>query len=384
MKKGDFNSNSLGELVPVIGSSSLVSHAFIPRNLPPDWSWPPDLWPLLADAESEIARLDGTGKALADPELLLTPLQEREALKSSSLEGTYTDPQGQMLFKLAPEEPTSPSDPKNAYREVFNYARALRLGETLLERLPLSEKLIRELHSTLMDGVRGQNRRPGEIRNSQVHIGRPPRFVPPPADKVPDLLHNLGEYLNQQEPNDLRPLVRAFVAHYQFEAIHPFLDGNGRVGRLLLALTIKEWEGLSKQWLYMSAFFDANKDDYIRYLYEVSKDGNWRGWLTFCLRGVVEQAKDAIYRCEALLELQKDFRRRIQSIRGSNRLGAIVDKLFTNSVLQIPRVAEAFDVTYHTARRDVEKLVKLDVLAETEQEGVRTFLSPEILRITYE
>ena len=114
----------------------------------------------------------------------------------------------------------------------------------------------------------------------------------------------------------------------------------------------------------------------------MSKDGNWRGWLSFCLRGVVEQAKDAIYRCEALLELQKDFRRRIQSIRGSNRLGAIVDKLFTNSVLQISRVAEAFDVTYHTARRDVEKLVKLDILAETERGGVRTFLSPEILRIS--
>lgn len=248
----------------------------------------------------------------------------------------------------------------------------------------MSEKLIRELHSTLMDGLRGQNRRPGEIRNSQVHIGRPPRLVPPPAEKVPDLLHNLGEYLNQREPNGLRPLVRAFVAHYQFEAIHPFLDGNGRVGRLLLALTIKEWEGLSKQWLYMSAFFDANKDDYIRYLYEVSEDGNWHGWLLFCLPGVVEQAQDAIYRCEALLELQKDFRRRIQSIRGSNRLGAIVDKLFSNSVLQIPRVAEAFDVIYHTARRDVEKLVKLDILAETELGGVRTFLSPEILRITYE
>ena len=384
MKLSDFNDNSLGEIVPIVAASPLVTHAFVPRPLPTDFSWPLDLWPLLSDAENELARLDGTGKALTDPELLLTPLQEREALKSSSLEGTYTDPQGQMLFKLSPEEPTSESDPKNAYREVFNYARALRQGESLLDELPLSEKLIRRLHFTLMDGVRGQNKRPGEIRNRQVHIGNPPRFVPPPADQIPGLLHNLGHYLNLEEPAGLRPLARAFIAHYQFETIHPFLDGNGRVGRLLLALSIKEWEGLAKQWLYMSAFFDANKDDYISHLYRVSTHGDWRGWLEFCLRGVIEQAKDAIRRCEALLELQVNFRQRIQSIKGSNRLGAIVDQLFSNSVLQIPRVAEAFDVTYHTARRDVEKLVKLEILSETELGGVRTFLAPEILRITYD
>lgn len=386
MNSEDFGPDSPGELIPVTAGSSVVDEAFVPAPLPPDFEWPVELWPLLADAEAELARLDGTGKPLANPELLLTPLQEREALKSSSLEGTYTDPEGQMLFKLDPKEPTSPSDPANAYREVFNYSQALRQGEGLLDRLPLSNRLIRELHATLMGGVRGQNKRPGEFRQSQVHVGHPPRFVPPPADKIQPCLKNLEEYMNPPKdgPDGLRPLVRAFVAHYQFETIHPFLDGNGRVGRLLLSLSIKEWCELSNQWLYMSAYFDANKDEYIRRLYEISTVGAWQQWLEFCLEGIVVQARDAIVRCESLLDLQADFRERIQTIRASNRLGAIVDQLFENPVVRIAPLAKAHDVTYPTAKSDAEKLEGLGILTELDNADVRTFYAPAILRTIYE
>lgn len=379
----DFDENSPGEFVPVISGSELVSQAFVPDPLPPDFEWPLDLWPLLSDAESELARLDGTGKLLADPELLLTPLREREALKSSSLEGTYTDPEGQMLFKLDPKAPKSVSDPANAYREVFNYARALRLGEQLRADLPFSTRLIKQLHATLMETVRGQNKRPGELRQGQVHIGQPPRFVPPPAERVPDCLHNLEVYLNEEKPT-LRPLVRAFIAHYQFETIHPFMDGNGRVGRLLLSLTVKEWCELSNQWLYMSAYFDSHKDLYIQHLYDVSAKGDWTSWLEFCLRGVVEQAGDSIRRCEALLDLQKEYRQKVQSIRGSSRLGAIVDLLFSNPAVQISPLADMCEVSYNTAKSDVEKLEGLGILSMTEINNVKTFYSPDILRITYE
>lgn len=371
--------------MPIISTSELVDRAFVPDPLPPDLTWPEELWPPLVDAERELARLDGTGTLLTDPELLLVPLREREAAKSSSLEGTYTDPEGQMLFKLDPREPSSEADPVNAYREVFNYAKALKEGEQLRVDLPLSTRLIQQLHSTLMEAVRGRNKRPGQLREGPVHIGRPPRFVPPPPEQVPDLLHNLEQYLNRDEPDQmLRPLVRAFIAHYQFEAIHPFLDGNGRVGRLLLSLTIKEWCELTNQWLYMSAFFDSHKDEYIRRLYNVSAKGDWEGWIEFCLRGVVVQARDTIQRCEALIKLQERFRRKIQSIRASSRLGAIVDLLFTHPAVQIPVLADHCDVSYNTAKSDVEKLQRLDILSETKINGVRTFYSPDILRITYE
>ena len=383
MQLSDFDDNSPGEIVSVISSSPLVTHAFVPDALPPKFEWPAELWPLLSDAESELARLDGTGKLLVEPELLLTPLREREALKSSSLEGTYTDPEGQMLFKLEPKEPKSESDPANAYREVFNYGRALRLGEELRSELPLSTRLIRRLHETLMEAVRGQNKRPGQLRESQVHIGQPPRFVPPPAEHVSDCLHDLELYLNESNPT-LRPLVRSFVAHYQFEAIHPFLDGNGRVGRLLLSLTIKEWCDLSNQWLYMSAYFDRHKDQYIQHLYDVSSKGNWRGWLEFCLHGVVEQARDSIQRCESLLDLQKEFRARIQSIQASSRLGAIVDMIFSNPAIQISPLSDRFEVSYNTAKSDVEKLENLGILEMTRVNNIKTYYCPQILRITYD
>ena len=198
-------------------------------------------------------------------------------------------------------------------------------------------------------------------------------------------MHDLEQYLNlEPQKQTLRPLVRAFIAHYQFETIHPFLDGNGRVGRLLLSLTIKEWCDLSEQWLYMSAFFDSHKDDYIRRLYDVSANGDWRGWLEFCLHGVVEQAQDAVRRCEALLDLQKKFREKVQSIRGSSRLGAIVDLLFSNPALQISPLADICDVSYNTAKSDVEKLQQLDILSETKINNIKTFYCPDILRITYE
>lgn len=386
MQVSDFDEESPGELVPVFSVSEHVDRGFVPDSLPPDFEWPDELWPLLADAERELARLDGTGTLLANPELLLRPLREREAVKSSSLEGTYTDPEGQMLFNLEPTEPESTSDPANDYREVFNYVEALRLGERLLGDLPLSTRLIQKLHSTLMNGVRGQNKRPGEFRQKMVHLGSPgapPRFVPPPSDQVADCLHELEQYLHS--PSDsFRPLVRAFIVHYQFETIHPFLDGNGRVGRLLLSLTIKEWCELSNQWLYMSAFFDAHKDEYINRLYAVSADADWRGWLEFCLRGVVEQATDMARRCESLLELQKDYHDKIQSTGGSSRLGAIVDLLFSQSVVQISPLAEIFDVSYNTAKSDIETLLSLDVVAETSHRGVRTFYAPAVLEIIFE
>lgn len=366
--------------MPVSGMRG-VTHAFVPANLPPEWEWPGRLWPLLVSAREDLARLDGTGKNLTNPELVLRPLQNREAQKSSSLEGTYTDPEQQMLFALEPVDPSSPTDPMNARREVFNYSQALRLRRSR-DDLPLSLRLIRELHRVLMDRVRGSDRQPGEFRRLQNQVGRPARYVPPPANLVPPLLDDFERYLHARDGLD--PLVRAFVAHYQFEAIHPFMDGNGRVGRLLLALCIAEWCGLSNQWLYMSAYFDRNRDEYIDRLFEVSTSAAWGEWIEFCLRGVIEQARDTTSRYERLIELNRAFHARVNDSGGSVRLSRLVDELFLSPVLQVTTARDLLEVTYPTARSDLRKLAELDVVRELKETKQIAYWCPSIFDVIYQ
>src|ERR1700689_1564301 len=168
-----------------------LKHAFVPDPLPPKWAWPESLWKPLIEARKSLSSLDGTGKHLPNPEILLHPLQSREAQLSSQLEGTYTDPQQQVLFEADPQYPTSKSDPNNAFQEVYNYRRALRLKLDGQIDLPLSLRLVKELHAVLMFGVRGSNQRPGEFREIQNQIGFPARFVPPPPTELPRALDAL-------------------------------------------------------------------------------------------------------------------------------------------------------------------------------------------------
>ena len=283
-----FSDKKTGQITPISGALGLT-HAFVPNPLPAEWEWPERLWPLLLEAHTALAKLEGIGKYLPNPRLVIRPLQNREAQLSSKLEGTITDPQQQALFQVEPKYPTSKNDPANAYREVFNYARALRLQLESEEELPLSLRLIRQLHGVLTDGVRGAEQNPGQFRRVQNQIGSPASYVPPPIHYLNGCLDAFEKYLHAE--HRFNSLVEAFMVHYQFEAIHPFGDGNGRVGRLLLALTIAEWCGLSNQWLYMSAYFERNKDLYNNLMLRVSTHGNWESWIEFCLKGVVEEAR---------------------------------------------------------------------------------------------
>ncbi len=215
----------------------------------------------------------------------------------------------------------------------------------------------------------------------QNQVGRPARYVPPPATELPRLLDEFEKYLHADKARD--PLVEAFLVHYQFEAIHPFMDGNGRVGRLLLALTIAEWCGLSNQWLYMSDYFDRNKDEYIDRMFAVSAAGGWTGWVEFCLRGVVQQARDALSRCEQLIELNRRFHDEINSIGGSVRLSKIVDELFISPVVVVSRTAELVNVTYPTARSDLRKLASVGILREIPGAVQISYVCSPILDITY-
>lgn len=383
MDLSQFTDASPGELIPVQGIRG-GTHAFLPDFLPPQWEWPIELWPTLLNAHRELARLDGIGSHLPDPNLLLRPLQNRESERSSRLEGTFTNPQQQMLFELEPYLPQSMEDPANAYREVANYARALRLGLQMLEdERPFSQWMMRELHRTLLDGVRGSDSHPGTFRQVQVQIGRPPRFIPPPPFYLAERLDNLEQTARHSE-RMYDPLVDAFVLHYQFEAIHPFEDGNGRVGRLLLALMITKWCGLTNQWLYMSAYFDANKDEYLERLFRVSAHNEWQGWIHFCLSGVTEQAIDTAHRCERLVQLSASYKERVNTLGGSWRLQSIVESLFITPVLQISALASQYSVTYPTARADVDKLLSVGVLQEIPDSSPKAYFAPEILSITYE
>ena len=378
-----FTEHSPGQIIEISGLPG-ITHAFVPNPLPPEWDWPDRLWPLLMKAREELARLDGVGKHLPNPQLLLTPMQNREAQRSSSLEGTFATPEQLALFEMAPTDSTLEHDVLDAAREVSNYGRALRFRAETQEKLPVSLRLIRALHQILLEGVRGSKATPGEFRRGQVQVGSNARYVPPPANVLPGCLDRFEKYLHQ--PKKLDPLVEAFLAHYHFEAIHPFVDGNGRVGRLLLAITTQDWCGLSGQWLYMSAYFDTHKDEYIDRLFCVSTQADWEGWVEFCLKGVVEQSIDTQQRCSQLLDLRASYKQRLTEAKSPARLSLLMDGLFINPVATASAVMQAYHVSHPTARADLGTLVELGILKEVQlkQRRQKGYFCPDIFRITYE
>jgi Fic family protein len=377
MDRSRFAASATGRLVGVtIGGQDW---AFIPRPLPRTWDIPIGLWPLLASAREELARLDGVGRIFPHPDLLLRPLQRREAIRSSSLEGTYASAEELLLFELDPEERSGPADRVNDWLEVHNYASAVRLGTDLLTTLPLSLRLIREMHAKLLTGVRGRDRAPGEFRRTQVHIGGDRRYVPPPPNELLPCLDDFEKFLNEAEEID--PLIRTYIAHYQFEAIHPFIDGNGRVGRALLALCAYKWCGLSRPWLYVSPYFDRHKDEYIDSLFAVSTDGAWNRWLELCLRATIDACRDAVSRCDQLARLREDYHARADGMSG--RMHALVEGLFSNPMVRVTEAASRLHVSYPTAKTDIAKLVEVGILSELDQTYPKAFFSRAVFNAAY-
>jgi cell filamentation protein, protein adenylyltransferase len=375
-----FGPNSPGNLIRI--SAPGPDWAFIPGPLPKNWRPTPELVPLLVDARQCLARLDGAARYLPANTYLLRPLQQREALRSSALEGTFATAEQLLLYGLEPKNPTSSSDPANAWREVFNYDSALQRAEELLRHLPIASRVMRELHLRLLDGVRGADRTPGVFRKRQVHIGSDRRFVPPPHDHVENCIAELERYIN--EPDSTDPLVRAFMAHYQFEAIHPFLDGNGRVGRLLLAVMIHRACSLQAPWLYLSPYFDKHKDEYIDRLFKVSTLGDWNSWIALCLRGTIEESRSALMRIDSLIRLKDKYEKQLAKARSSARLQQIVVHLVSSPVTTISALAKQFDITFPTAQADVRRLLKLRIL---KQMPARTkpmsFIAHEFFKASY-
>ncbi len=355
-------------------------HAFFPDPLPPDWLFPAKLWPLLSDAKHQMGLLEGLGRTIPNPAILLRPLVRREAIQSSALEGTFASAKELLLFELEPKTPQSETDPVNDHLEVSNYRKALQYGSE--SQLPLCWRLVRELHEILLSNVRGRDRTPGQFRKIQVGIGGA-RFIPPPPDKIEEPLAQLEKYMNKSEPA-YEPLVEAFLVHYQFEAIHPFIDGNGRVGRLLLSLMIQRTCGFSKPWLYLSGFFEANRDAYIQLLFDISAKGNWTGWLEFCIQGTLTQARETITRCERILRLRDSYMNQLAEIDGSTRLNTIIDSIFDSPFIQITELARRLNIHYQTAQADLEKLRDAKILVDLPNLRPKTYYAPEVYRVAYE
>jgi Fic family protein len=374
MDRTRFTPSSPGKVLRIEGGKDW---AFVPNDPPIGWTLPSGLISLYGDARDALGTLNGIGQLLPNPHLLLQPLQRREAISSSSIEGTYVTPEQLLLYELDPEAPRKPGDRVQDWREVANYENALIQGCKMLNSVPICNRVVKRVHSVLMTGVDGSFC-PGEFRGWQVHIGSSRRFTPAPPERVESLMSSLERYLNNDRVD---PLIRAFIGHYQFEAIHPFVDGNGRVGRSMLALSLYRWFSHAMPWLYMSAFFERFKDEYIQNLFKVSSEGAWEPWVEFCLRGTIEQAGDSIRRCSELRTLQAEYKGMLPS--PTPRSHAILDGLFALPFVTIPSLADELNVSYPTAQKDVTKLLEAGILKESPSSFPRHFYAPEILRIAY-
>ena len=350
----------LGRLVSIYGGNE---KAFIPEPLPREWSPPSHLAKLWVGAREVIGELRGTGRSLPDHALLLRPLRQREALRSSSLEGTYATPAELLAYEMDPRDPLSPKDPANAWREVFNYQRALEFGHKLVEDgYPFSEWLIRQLHEQLLIGVRGEDKDPGRIRQTQVHIGIDHRFTPTSPEHIPSLMGQLERDI--QATTTIDPLIKAFMVHYQFETIHPFRDGNGRVGRLLLALMIYKECGFDLPWLYLSEYFERYRDEYIDGLFKVSAESDWDRWIGFCLNATISTGRDTIERLRGLINIKQSYEERIKLHSGRDRLVYILPRLLSSPIIRYSDLMAELKVSYPTARADMEALVDMGIVAE--------------------
>jgi Fic family protein len=353
----------------IVGGEEIA--AFIPHGLPP--ADPPleldaRANELLRAAMHALSRLELAGEMVPSVEWFIYAFVRKEAVISSQIEGTQAT-----LVDLLNYEAGARPEPASAIdvQEVCNYLEALTFARKQLSRkdgLPLSVRLLNETHHRLMKGVRGTEKQPGEIRRSQNWIGgtRPGNavYVPPPPHEVPRLLGELEKYLHAEDP--LPPLVRAGLAHVQFETIHPYLDGNGRLGRLLVTLLLEEWKLLFQPLLYLSLFFKRRREDYYRALNHVRTDGDWEGWIAFFLEGVATIAEEAVQSARELFALVSRDRGRVMT---ASKASVVASRLFEelprHPVVTIVGAVKLLETTKPTAAKAIALLEEVGVLTET-------------------
>lgn len=371
MNPEEFHDPSAGTIVQALGGYA----AFVPAPLPPELVYDTGLVLQLSRSDAALSELSGLGRQIPNPHLLISPYMRREAVLSSRIEGTRASLSDLLLDEI--EDGASPAD----VQEVRNYVEALEYGLGRLKELPLSLRLVRELHERLMRGVRGERATPGEFRRSQNWIGpagsspATAPYVPPPPEYLLGCLSDWELFLHDRQR--FPELIQCALMHEQFEAIHPFLDGNGRVGRLLITLFLIERGRLSQPLLYLSAFIEAHRQEYYDALQRVRTDGDWAGWLRFFLTGVEETAREAFGQARRLTDLYDRLRR---ALRQKPNAMALLDELFVNPYITVSRAARLLNVSNPTARTAVARLQEDGLLEEiTGRSWGRLYLARPIL-----
>lgn len=355
---------------------------FLPRPLPHQLALDDATVLALSEADSALGRLEGLGQLIRDPEVLIRPFVAREAVASSRIEGTRASlPDVLQAEQLAEKERT------NDIAEVIRYYNASQLGFELIKALPISQRLICEVHRELMTGVRGQERQPGTIRTSPVWIGSSTHriedalYVPPHHGHLPALLSDWEEFVNNDDGR-LPALVRCALMHYQFETIHPFLDGNGRIGRLLVGLMLVSEHRLTRPLLYLSGYLEGNRPEYYERLQAVRERGEVQQWLRFFLRAVAAQSADSTRRASALVSLREKYTAQCQMDR--SRVSAVLPHLFRNPFVSTQDLRQSMSLSYQGARNLLQRAEGygwLTPLRSMGQGGRTVWVAEEVLTI---
>ena len=376
MNQKDFSENRSG----VLFNAPTGYLAFVPNPLPPPIAIDMELALALSRADAALSELSGLGGQLPNPHLLIAPYIRREAVLSSKIEGTKASLTDLLIDEIDDSDKRSSTDD---VKEVKNYIRALEHGLVLLEKLPLSLRLIREIHEKLMQGVRGDRATPGEFRRTQNWIGpsgstlMSAAFVPPPVSEMDKCLSDWEKFLHERDT--IPDLIQCAMMHVQFETIHPFLDGNGRIGRLLVTFFLIERRRLSQPLLYLSAFIDAHKSDYYELLQRVRTHGEWIPWIRYFLQGITDVAKEAGLHAKHLPALREDYR---SQMRGKPNALGLVDELFINPYITTARAMKILGKTHPTATSAIKLLERNGILKEASgRQWGRYYVCPTILDV---
>lgn len=373
--------NRAGHLITNL-SGEMAYKSFVPTPLPPKPSieLTEDMINLLIKANSQLAVLESIATRIPNVELFISMYVRKEALMSSQIEGTQATLED--VF-----DPMIEANTNHNVADVVNYIKATEFAIKRLHELPLCNRLIKETHAVLMEGVRGQEKSPGEFRRSQNWIGgqgstlKNARYIPPSPDDMIEAMSDLEKYINADD--ELDALIRAALIHYQFETIHPFLDGNGRVGRLLITLFLMEKKVLSTPALYISYFLKKNRVEYYDRMTEVRAKGNYEQWVTFFLRALLESAEDATATIDELIALHDKNAAVISGMgRAAKNAMLVFEYLEANPIIEIRKTAEALSITFNTASSAVKRLTDAGILVQTTNASRnRTFAYEDYLSI---
>ncbi|MCA8833907.1 MAG: Fic family protein [Proteobacteria bacterium] len=383
MDETKFTDTMSGTLIP----TQHGVNGFCPNPLPPQI----DINPIsgaLAKASIALGGLEHLAKTVQNPYLLIRPLQRKEALRSSAMEGTYST-----ADNLAIVQAYSETGGDESHQEVLNYIRALDYAQTAMEELPISHRVIKGMHKILLEKLsrkRVADKRAGDYKIDQNWIGASvdalvidhARFVPPPPETALRCMDALEHFINNK-PESMPALIAAALVHYQFETIHPFSDGNGRIGRMLVPLYLMQEGALSKPWLYISPYIEQHKDAYIDTMFGVSATGDWTSWFRFFLTAIEKSCESTIETIHKLNALREDYRKRLQRKTRSNAPLIVCDYLFAQPVVSIPDVQAVAKVTYRSAQKTVEILCKHDILTSIEGfERPKLFWAQDVIRLS--